>query len=482
MTPSNPESVVIDNFARRVLKNAGAMLGSEIFSRVGVFAAYILVARRFGTESFAELSLGLGFFLTVRTVATAGMQTLLTREVSKNKDSASSLLTHGGVIVLVLGLLSEAVGSAAAYLLDYPAAIQYAIFVLGLGTVPFAVGVVCDSVLQGLEKMHFITAASAASNAVALLGILVVALLGGPFEWILWILTATQVLALVIKLGALATAGGVHTSSVHWETLVSVFHGGIPFAGIRILQAVGSSLVLVLVSKLVSETAAGVFNAAMQVMNPIGLLMENTMLGALPVLAGTVNRIEAVVHHSKRILATLLALAIPASVGLFFVSDSLLGLFYGKDKFHDATPIVQVVCWVLVLRVLTQVFGQFLVVNGRERRTVRILLINTIVLACAAPVLVYAYGLVGAGFSVLLLRAVDTFQHYWAVRSDYRWTEVVNVAWAPAVASAVMATALIVDFDDNLFFRIGLGAFCYALSLGMMLWMNGTLAEVRASS
>lgn len=482
MTRSKSENVVIDNFARRVLKNAGAMLGSEIFARVGVFAAYVLVARRFGTDSFAELSLGLAFFLTARTVASAGIQTLLTREVSKNRDAASDLLTHGGLIVVVLGLLAEAVSSAAAFLLDYPAPIRYAIFVIGLGTAPYALSVVCDSVLQGLEKMHFITVASAISNAVALLGILLVALLGGPFELILWILTATQLLALVVKLGALAIVAGVHASPVRWESLVSVFNGGLPFAGIRILQAVGSSLVLILVSKLVSETAAGVFNAAMQLMNPIGLLMENTMLGVLPVLAGTADRIEAVVHHSKRILATLLALAIPASVGLFFVSDSALALIYGKDKFADATPIVQVVCWVLVLRVFTQVFGQFLVVNGRERRTLRILMINTIVLVLAAPLLVYVYGLVGAGFSVLLLRGVDTFQHYWAVRSDYRWVEIMNVAWAPAVASAVMATVLIISLSDNVFLRIGLGAVCYSLSLGMMLWMNGTLAAVRASS
>jgi O-antigen/teichoic acid export membrane protein len=155
------------------------------------------------------------------------------------------------------------------------------------------------------------------------------------------------------------------------------------------------------------------------------------MLGALPVLAGTAERIEAVVHHSNVSWRRFLALAIPGSVGLFFVSDSALGLIYGQDRFAAATPVVHVVCWVLVLRVLTHVFGQFLVVNGRERRTLRILVINTIVLAFAAPVLVYEYGLIGAGFSVLLLRAVDTFQHYWAVRSDYRWMETVNAAWAP---------------------------------------------------
>jgi hypothetical protein len=56
---------------------------------------------------------------------------------------------------------------------------------LFIETVPYALGVVCDSVLQGLEKMHLITAASGVSNAVALLGILLVALLGGPFELIL---------------------------------------------------------------------------------------------------------------------------------------------------------------------------------------------------------------------------------------------------------------------------------------------------------
>jgi O-antigen/teichoic acid export membrane protein len=84
MTSSKSESIVIENFTRRVLGNAGAMLGSEIFARVGVFAAYILVARRFDTDSFAELSLGLAFFLTARTIAAAGIQTQLTREVSKN--------------------------------------------------------------------------------------------------------------------------------------------------------------------------------------------------------------------------------------------------------------------------------------------------------------------------------------------------------------------------------------------------------------
>ena len=477
-SPSGPTG----HFVRRILKNAGAMLGSELLTRGGMFAIYILVARRFGADHFAELSLGLAFFQSARTLASAGIQTLLTREVSKNRQEASALLSHGGFIVLCLGFLAQAVATASAYLLNYPQPVRYAILVVGLGTIPFALGVVCDSILQGLEKMRLIVFASGISNGLALGGILLVAFLDGPFAIILWIITASHLIALAVKLGALLTVGHASLVRPRWNVLASLFQRSLPFAGIRSLQAVLGSLVIVLVSKLVSESAAGLFNAAMQLMQPVALLIENTMIGALPVLSSSSHRTAFVVHQYKRILGALLALAIPGSVGLFLVSEAVLAFIYGENAFTEAAPVVRIVCWVLVLRVMTHVFGQHLVVNGREMSTVRILSIDTVVLAIAAPLLVWGLGLTGAGFSVLLLRAVDTFQHYWAVRTDYGWMEIVSAASLPAAASAVMAGALIIGFSDNFFFQVSLGVVCYFFTLATLLWMNGTLSAARSSS
>ncbi len=467
-----------DGFAQRVLRNTAALVSSEVLRRIGVFVAYVLVARLYGEDRFGEISLGLAFQQSARTLAAPGLQLLLIREVSRHRDQASSYLLHGSLMVVAIGLLMQVASVLLAMLLDYPEPVLLAIWIMSFGVVPFVLGVVAESVLQGLEKAQYITWASGVSNVFSLVGIAAIALLDAPFTVILWVLVLTSVLSLAVEWWALYRLPGIGRTPFKWSTVKELFDQSLPFAGIRGLQAILGSFVIILVSKLVSETAAGIFNAAVQLMNPISLLMVNTLSGTLPVLSDK-GEGDFVAQGSRRILRVLFMLVVPGAVGLLIVAEPALRMIYGEGRLLEAAPILQLTCWVLILRAVTQVFGQLLIVTGRERTTVRILVIDFLLVVLVAPILVWSLGLVGAAVSVLVLRVADAVQHFLAVRPSFTLKSMLQPFWAPAAASIVMAVALSTVGSWHVLAQVAFGGAAYAACLAAILWMTGGLPLAR---
>src|SRR5207247_10977604 len=95
-------------------------------------------------------------------------------------------------------------------------------------------------------------------------------------------------------------------------------------------------------------------------------------------------------------------MAVPALAGLFFLGDWALSILYKNPVFQQAFPALRIVAWVLISQVFTRVLGQALVASHREKITLRIVAVDTLINLVVGWPLVSFFCLRGAGIAFVV--------------------------------------------------------------------------------
>ena len=471
------------NSVRRVATNTVSILASDVTTRAATFVLYTLIARYLGAYEFGQMSLGLTFFQTFQLLAIGGMQTLVTREVAKDRTRTEKYLVNASVVVTAFSLASVLFLVVLVRLMKYSQDTTEIILLLAIGLLPYALSVICDAIFQAWERMHFITYANALVNGFKIaLGFLLLSQ-GYDLHFIIWLLFFSHLASLLVKWWLLLKHITRPRIKLDFHFCLEIARSTVTFLGIDGLIAVMSSLNIILLSKLATEVEVGLLSAASQLLVPMSLVFQSVVISAFPVMCRSFDpsyqRLKLI---TERLLELLLAIVIPTAVGLFFVAEAALLFLYGDQDFSLAAGALRILIGVLVLRTFTQVLGRVLVASLREKVTFRILAVDLVANVILAPILISQYGLMGAAMTALIVRVIDAIQHYLPVsRSFPGGIALFRLTWKPAVASLCMATYLNAIRGQNLWLTIISAGVLYAAIFSVLtIWSVGGPRQLKA--
>jgi O-antigen/teichoic acid export membrane protein len=256
---------------------------------------------------------------------------------------------------------------------------------------------------------------------------------------VIFVLLASLAAIAVIEMGIVLLRFPARGASIDIRFAIAAARSAVTFLGIDGTLAIMSSLNVLLLSKLMTETQVGLYSAANQLMVPLLLVYQSMAQSIFPVMC---RKVEPGFQSLKRIaeqtMEMLLVLALPAVAGLYFMGDWVLSVLYKNPAFIQAFPVLRIVIWALIFQVFTSVLGQVLVASHREKITLRIVVVDTVFnLVCGWPLIKY-FGLRGAAVALLLTRLVDCCQHYLPVSRLFSGIPLTRIGWKPAVAAACM--------------------------------------------
>ncbi len=489
---SAPTNSLINSGFRRVVSNVASIFASDIVNRVATFIIYALVARYLGTYKFGQMSLAWTFFQTFQLLAIAGLQTFVTREVSRNRDETDVYLLNSSLSVTGFSVVSIIIMLLVSYFMAYAADTQAIIMLMALGLLPYALSIICDAIFQAWEQMHFITYTNLFVNILKVGLIFALLNVGLDLTAIVIILFISHVLTWIVKLALIFRYISRPTINFSMPFIIKTAKSTLTFLGIDGLMAFMSSYEVILLSKMAGEVEVGLFNAANQVMVPISLVFQSILVGVFPLVCKSFSDtgVENLKRISEQLLELLLLLVIPSAVGIYFLAEDILLLLYGNEDFSMAVIALQVLVGVLILRVFTQVLGRALLASLRERTTLRILMIDLITSAILGPILIWNYGIFGAALTSLIVRIIDFIQHYVYTVQLFSRLNLLSAIWKPLLASVVMGLFLIYAAGANLALVILSAAVLYAVALfvimvlaagGWTAFKNQYLSPIRAA-
>jgi len=253
---------------------------------------------------------------------------------------------------------------------------------------------------------------------------------------------------------------------------------GIPMAMSGGVFAFHSALDRLLVAYLLGDAAAGVYGAAADLVRQIILFPALSVASAIVPLAIrslAEDGVEAADAHLTRSGELLLAVVLPAVVGLAIVAPHFAALILGPDFRDTAATLIPILVFAWLFQTISQQFVQvsfhlakkpsLMVAHGTA-----ILVVNVIAMALLVP----RFGLVGAAWSLVIAEAAGVVAGYLLSQKAHplplAWRPVARVVAAVAVMAA--PTALL----DRTLPDAGILTFAITVIVGIVAYALAALA------
>jgi len=465
---------------RRFLANAASLFCSDVLNKATTFVVYVLVGRQLGVEAFGQLALGLTIFYVFQVIATAGLPTLLTREISQEPNSTSRIIASAACASLVVGVVSMISMQLFTLGLQYAEQTRNVLLVLSLGLVPYALALVIESAFRGNERMHFIAISNVAANALKIGGALGLLAAGAGIVWFAALIVCVRWTILVSDLACYLGPGRWHFGSINRRRVRTLLRRSAAFLGIDIIIASWGAVDGVMLSKLMTETEVGLYAAAGQLLQPVALVYRSIVGSMFPAMCRKAKETLGVYHITRWMVAFLLLVGMPVTICLAFYADVILNLVYDDPAFQLAVPVMRLAAAGLIAHSFTSILGHALWASGREKDTLRIVGVNFLASVFVSYFAITYFGLIGAALASLLVVFLNVAQHLHALHRTIARSPIDAQIAVPLCASIVMVVTMLGlwQIDRWLAGATGLAAYAFVAALGLVI-QHGGLQQVR---
>lgn len=384
---------------RTVLRGAAVLSSGSIAANVLQFAFAILIARVLGQDGLGTYGTVLAWIFPLSLLVEYGIGTILTRDIARNRDNTTSLVSAAIRSRLLIGL---------------PAVIGLWFISPLLSSNPSIVtGLQIAAPLVLIQPLFSIFSAVFRAQLnmrlLALLGVgmsvgqvalgFVVLAAGGDIIAVLLLNTITSAL----QLGAayiIFRQGHAAQKHQHLPLMALLSSAG-PFALAGIIAALQLRLPLILLEQWHGAAAAGVFVAASRMIDA-GRLIAIAFLDTLyPALS---NRMDDT-HAARQLFARAIMLCAPVcgivAVGIHIFAPAIINLLYGGD-FAVSADILRVLGWMLAANTLKGAGIIFLFATDKPGISNRANIIALMIEVSLCAVWISSNGAYGAAYVLLV--------------------------------------------------------------------------------
>lgn len=432
-----------DPTAKRVAKNSLLPIGLQLLNRVIDLAFAMLMLRILAPEMAGRFTFAIGFIGYFDILVRFGLGTLLTREVAKNHTHGDRYLgtvtTLRGFLWLgSLPLMALAIGAyALAGQMTGDIALAIALFAVGM-----VFGVLADgfsSVLNAYEKMEY-PAAVATLTAVTRVSLGTLVLLAG---WGFVGLAGASIVANLVSavlLGVLVTRHCFHPTMEGDRKLGRWMMGAsFPLMLNLFLATAFFRIDVLLLKPLRGDAAVGYYGAAYRYIDGLNIIPSFFTMAIFPLMSRyAVTARDSLMRAYVLSLRLLLMVAIPITVGTFFIAEGLILLLGGEQYLPDSRIALQLLIWFLPFSFINSVTQYVLIAIDERKFLTRAFVIgvtfNLIANLIAIPLLGYR----GAAIVTVLSELALLAPFYYSVRRHLGPLPWSSLFWRPVVASLVM--------------------------------------------
>jgi O-antigen/teichoic acid export membrane protein len=324
-----------------------------------------------------------------------------------------------------------------------------------------------QEILRARQRVENYVASTLIRSAVSLLCCLVAIVSGGSG------LTLALAMVAGYAVSALVMAPRIWQrprQGPRFETLVTLARYGMPITLSGLFVALTLALDRFALFYVLGTEAAGIYGATAEFVRQCAILPAvSASLAIAPLAVATWDRQDgaATTRHLADGCELLLAVMLPAAVGLAIAAPQLAGTIIGPAYRETAATLIPILAFAFLAHVVSQQYIQlsFGLANQPQRyiwHTVSIFLINLVLML---P-LIKLFGIRGAALSFLLSEAAGVVIGLWMARTAYALPalggRILRIAVAVvAMAAAALLARQLVDRTDIL----GLGAVVLAGSL-----------------
>jgi len=449
----------------RVLQNTAALLGGRGISIILAGAASIILARYLGSEKLGEFAAIYAYATLFGWLATFGIDTIMAREASIDRDQATNILRTGTRLCLMFAIGATILSLAIAPFAGYRGHLHYLLIFAVMEMLLLSPLRLSGVVFQVDLKQWYSVGVNLLRQFLWLLLVVVLARLQAP------LITVIVWRFIVATLEAILIWGFSHRflsylTEARRDGARLYLTSAAPIALSALLASVYLRIDQVMLHKLANDSTLGQYVAAVRVSEMFEMLPAALIASLVPILSITAKDHEVFRTYLDRTFRYFMVLACAVCVVISTGAGYIVNLLFGK-QFAAATPLLAVLIWSEV-----SIFFAAIVINAMVARNLQKYLLvptaagavsNVILNLCLIP----RYAALGAAWATLISYSLAWFVVLLAFRQA-RGLVIEGLRWAiPAITVALAAVWLAALVPGSTMVKFIVGVSLYIAGIGI---------------
>jgi len=455
-------------FSRIVAKNSVFSLLGHVGIKVLAFCFSVFVVRRLGGEAYGQYTTVLAYVNIFAIVSDLGLAAYGLREIAKDKEKTSGIVSNIIVLRLVLSFLAVAITMGSAILSGRSPELLLGIFVASCGLFLYALQGPLDMLFMAKERLDYSAAFSVVSQLV-FVSLGTIALVKGYGVIGLVIASLFGVLAVAcLSLVVIQRRLGGLRWQVDPRIWLRLIRAALPFGIIGFTLGLSYKVDTVLLQYFQGDAVAGWYNAAynlifmlMTISHAVNISLYPSMVRESATDPGRMAQIY------NRALKYMFVLSLPIAVGTTVLSDKIV-LFLYSVEFRPTILPLQVLIWVLPLMFLSELLGNIVVVHGQEHKVARSIGVSTAVNLILNLTFIPRFGLRAASVITVLTEVILVAQYLWMLRRELASVDRVSAFLSPLLAAACMGVITWTLRGSNLLLVVAIAAVIYLVAIVLL--------------
>ena len=448
----------------RVLQNTATLLGGRGISIILSGAASIILARYLGSEKLGEFGAIYAYATLFAWLATFGIDTIMAREASIDRNQATNILRTGTKLCLMFAIGATILSLAIAPFAGYKGRLHFLLIFAVMETLLLAPLRLPGIVFQVDLKQWYSVGINLFRQFLWLLLVVELARLQAPLitviVWRFIVATLEAILIWGISRRFLSRLSEVRADRARFYLASAA-----PMAFSALLASVYMRIDQVMLHNMVNDSTLGQYVAAVRVSEMFEMLPAALIASLVPILSISAKDPEIFRIYLDRAFRYFLVLASAVCVVITTGAGLIINLLYGR-QFAAATPLLAVLIW----SEASTFFGAVVVNAMVARNLQKYLLVPTAVGALSNVALnlylIPRYAALGAAWATLISYSLAWFAVLLAFRQT-RPLVLQGLRWAvPAFALAVGAVLAASYLPAPVFLKLGAGVVLYAAGVG----------------
>ena len=458
---------------QRVARNSLTPMATQLLNKAVDVAFAMLMLRLLGPENIGKYTFAIivvGYF---EILTNFGLNTLLTREVARDRSLGNKYLTNTALLRLLLTTGSAPIIALFLVIwgniegLDAPT--TWAIVLLAVALVPSNISAALSSLFYAHERMEYPAAVSVVTTLLKVtLG--VAALLSGwGFVGLAAVSIAVNVLTALIFAVLVSTVLFRPHPEVDLRLTKEMIGTSWPLMINHLLATLFFRIDIVLLEYIKGPTTVGYYATAYKFIDGLNIIPSTLTIALFPVLSRYAeSSSESFTRAYVLAVRLLVIVAMPIAVATAFLAEPIVLLFGGDQYLPHSAIALQVVIWFLPFSYVNSV-TQYVLIALNQQRFITISFVVAATFNIAANLaLIPTYGYVGASIVTICSEAVLLVPFLYCVRRRINIQPLLKVSLRPLASGIVMAGVLGWIGHANPFLLLLVGALVYVASLAAL--------------
>lgn len=448
------------NTVQRIAKNTAVLFAAQFVVAILSLVLSISIARKLGDVTFGEYSFALAFTAIFAVFSDLGYNTLLLREVAKDKSQVNKYLNNTLGIDALLSILIFALIVIVINLMGYPANTKNVVYLFGIYTLLRSFSGVFKVTFRAFEKMEYEAGIAIFTNIIRVsLGLLVLFLGYSLIELALVFifLSIFDVLFSLLVCKRKFVKPKIELNFNFWKNTIKI---ALPLSMLSMFGIIYVRADTIMLSMIKGDAVVGWYNAAYNLIRQLKIIPILFLTSLFPAALGVFNKSKSQFYrYYEKSIRYLVALGLPMAIGLTLFSKDIIIFIYG-DQYINSIPALRILSWDCLLLFIYVALGNALVGMGKERQVVFSALICAGVNITLNFFLIPKFSLVGSAVATVFAETILLFSYLYLLKKYLRNLPIYKIIVKPTLASIPMIGIAIL-LNVNLILVILLSAITY---------------------